>query len=303
MARRRADTDVPDWWLVQPTVRRHTVPPEIKRALAQAAIEYVAWLDAKAIEQGRRHEPPILPPRPSSAGWSRRLAPAVTLRRKANSAARTPAQRAWEERDDWRMVETGVTGSVRFCSLVAAGVRFHPPTFCLLQIFSRIGASLPHETARAAQALTMAGKKGRSGRRKGSLNWSKTPAALAGHYLNDLIETWLAGVPIPTRPDWWVVQPTGREQTVPPEIKAQVAIKYVVRLGPPITRPSQVLAWSRRLAPAVTLRHKANRGRRRRGHGRSGSYDWRIRGKPGATGPVRFCSLVAGGVEFHPPTF
>ena len=124
----------------------------------------------------------------------------------------------------------------------------------------------------------MAGKKGRSGRRMGSLSWSKTPAALAGHYLNSLIEMWLAGVPIPTRPDWWLMQPTGRRHTVPPEIKralAQAAIEYVVRLdakaieqakeqgrrhGPPITRPSsdQVLAWSRRRAPAVTLRHKAN---------------------------------------------
>jgi hypothetical protein len=125
-----------------------------------------------------------------------------------------------------------------------------------------------------AQALTMAGKKRRSGRRKGSLSWSKTPAALAGHYLNCLIEMWLAGVPILTRPDCWLVQPTGRRHTVPPEIKralAQAAIEYVVQLdakaieqvrrnGPPITRPStdQVLAWSRRRAPAVTLRHKAN---------------------------------------------
>jgi hypothetical protein len=128
-----------------------------------------------------------------------------------------------------------------------------------------------------AEALTMAGKKGRSGRRKGSLSWSKTPAALAGHYLNGLIEMWLACVPIPMRPDWWAV-PTGRRHTVPPEIKralAQAAIEYVVRLdakaieqaieqgrshGPPITRPStdQVLAWSRRRAPAVTLRRKAN---------------------------------------------
>ena len=120
----------------------------------------------------------------------------------------------------------------------------------------------------------MAGKKGRSGRRKGSLSWSKTPAALAGHHLNGLIEMWLAGVPIPTRPDWWLVQPTGRRHTVPPEFKralAQAAIEYVVwldakaieqgrRHGPPIQRPNtdQVLAWSRRLAPAVTLRHKAN---------------------------------------------
>ena len=120
----------------------------------------------------------------------------------------------------------------------------------------------------------MAGKKGCSGRRKGSLSWSKNPAALAGHYLNGLIEMWLAGVPIPTRPDWWLVQPTGRRHTVPPEFKralAQAAIEYVVwldakaieqgrRHGPPIQRPNtdQVLAWSRRLAPAVTLRHKAN---------------------------------------------
>jgi hypothetical protein len=129
-----------------------------------------------------------------------------------------------------------------------------------------------------AQALTMAGKKGCSGRRKGSLSWSKNPAALAGHYLNCLIEMWLAGVPIPTRPGWCLVQPTGRRHTVPPKIKralAQAAIEHVVQLdakaieraieqgrrhGPPITRPStdQVLAWSRRRAPAVTLRHKAN---------------------------------------------
>jgi hypothetical protein len=26
--------------------------------------------------------------------------------------------------------------------------------------------------------------------------------ALVGHYLNGLIEMWLAGVPIPMRPDW-----------------------------------------------------------------------------------------------------
>ena len=79
------------------------MPPEIKRALAQAAIEYVVWLDAKAIEQaieqGRRHGPPITRPSTDQVlAWSRRRAPAITLRRKANSAARTPAQRAWEER-------------------------------------------------------------------------------------------------------------------------------------------------------------------------------------------------------------
>ena len=98
----------------------------------------------------------------------------------------------------------------------------------------------------------MAGKKGRSGRRKGSLNWSKTPAALAGHYLNGLIETWLAGVPIPTRPDWWLVQPTGRKHTVPPEIKralAQAAIEYVVRLD--ATTSKQAVEQGRTQGPPI----------------------------------------------------
>ena len=47
----------------------------------------------------------------------------------------------------------------------------------------------------------MAGKKGRSGRRKGSLSWSKNPTAVAGHHLQTLIEMWLAGVPIKVSPD------------------------------------------------------------------------------------------------------
>ena len=90
----------PDWWVVQPTGHKHTVPPEIKRALAQTAIEYVVQLErpqlaSRLSEQGRSAGPPIHPTVPA---WSRRRAPAVTLRRKANSAARTPAQRAWEER-------------------------------------------------------------------------------------------------------------------------------------------------------------------------------------------------------------
>ena len=102
------------------------------------------------------------------AGWRRplRYATRPTVGKDAGTEG-SPEGRPY----DWRMGgKPGVTGSVRFCSLVAGRVEFHPPTFCLLQIFSRMGASLPHETARAAQALTMAGKKGRSGRRKGSLN-------------------------------------------------------------------------------------------------------------------------------------
>ena len=44
----------------------------------------------------------------------------------------------------------------------------------------------------------MAGKKGRSGRRKGSLSWSKNPTAVAGHHLQTLIEMWLARLdPVP----------------------------------------------------------------------------------------------------------
>ena len=108
----------------------------------------------------------------------------------------------------------------------------------------------------------MAGRKGRSGRRAGSLSWSKNPTALAGNQLNVYIEEWLGGVPIPTRSGRWLVQPTERRYTVPPKIKgvlALIAIEHVMNLYRNLKRPEvdAVLAWSRRRAPSITLRRPA----------------------------------------------
>jgi hypothetical protein len=94
----------------------------------------------------------------------------------------------------------------------------------------------------------VAGKKGRSGRPKGALSWPGNPAALAGQHLNGFIEQWLA------------VVPNERRYTVPLQAKlflARAAIAHVMRLHPEM-RPPQihaVLYWSRRRAPAGTLRH------------------------------------------------
>jgi hypothetical protein len=104
----------------------------------------------------------------------------------------------------------------------------------------------------------MAGTKGRSGRRKGSLSWSKNPTAVAGHHLQTLIEMWLAGVPIKVGPDQWLVQPIERMHTVPPKVKrvlAQFAIGHMLDVRPDLKRPgiAEVLAWTRRRAPANTL--------------------------------------------------
>ena len=108
----------------------------------------------------------------------------------------------------------------------------------------------------------MAGKKGRSGRRPGSFSWSRSPTAFAGHHLNVLIELWLGGVPIPTRPGRWLPQPTERRYTVPPRIKrvlALMAIEHAMGLYPHLGRPevAAVLAWARRRAPSITLRRPA----------------------------------------------
>jgi hypothetical protein len=116
----------------------------------------------------------------------------------------------------------------------------------------------------------MSGVKGRSGRQPGSLSWMKNPTALAGHHLNGLIEMWLAGLPIQVNPGpWlarWLVPPAERGYTVSPKIKrelAETAIDHVLRVvcdvHDHVRRPSieQVLAWSRRQAPSVTLRRAA----------------------------------------------
>jgi hypothetical protein len=111
----------------------------------------------------------------------------------------------------------------------------------------------------------MAGKKGRSGRPKGSLSWTKNPASLAGHHLTALIEMWLAGLLEMRVSGRWLEPPTERRHTVPPKVKrvlAAAAIEHVMALYPHLTRPSiaQVLAWSRRQAPSVSLRRKASAG-------------------------------------------
>ena len=109
----------------------------------------------------------------------------------------------------------------------------------------------------------VAGKKGRSGRPKGRLSWTKNPTALAGHRLTALIELWLAGL-LETRVSGrWLEPPTERRHTVPPKIKrvlAAAAIEDVMALHPHLTRTSiaQVLAWSRRRAPPVSLRRKVS---------------------------------------------
>jgi hypothetical protein len=63
----------PGRWLVQPTERKHTVPPKIKRELAVFAIEHTRSL------YGKR------PGVDEVLAWTRRRAPAATLRRKQQS--------------------------------------------------------------------------------------------------------------------------------------------------------------------------------------------------------------------------
>ena len=105
----------------------------------------------------------------------------------------------------------------------------------------------------------MPGQAGRSGRKVGSTSWWRNPVAVAGHYLNGSIEHWLACAPV-------------RRHTVPPRVKrrlAREAIEHAVRLHPDWRqRPSvdQVLAWSRRLAPDITLRRQKRTDQAQRSH-------------------------------------
>ena len=71
------------------------------------------------------------------------------------------------------------------------------------------------------------------------------------------------------------------------------------------SNPERVGDQRRRRAPAVTLRHKGkcSEDAGAEGMGGAGRTIGECVEKPGATGSVRFCSLVAGRVEFHPPTF
>ena len=168
----------------------------------------------------------------------------------------------------------------------------------------------------------MAGKKGCSGRRKGSLSWSKirrrSPGTIstaslrcgspACQYRRALTGGWCS------RPGAGTLcrrSSSVRWPKPPSSTSCGWTPKLSSRVGGTDRRSNGralIKCWRGRAGWRRPLRYAARptvqRGRRRRGHGRSGSYDWRDRrGKPGVTGSVRFCSLVAAGVEFHPPTF
>ena len=73
--------------LVQPTERRHTVPPKIKRALAAMAIGHV--MDVYTL-RGRPTVAAVM-------AWSRRRAPSVTLRRRARAKRRDETEIAYQK--------------------------------------------------------------------------------------------------------------------------------------------------------------------------------------------------------------
>ena len=77
-------------WLVQPTERRHTVPPKIKRVLAAIAIGHVMDVDNL---RGRPTVAAVL-------AWSRRQAPSVTLRRPARAKPRDETEIAYQKYEE-----------------------------------------------------------------------------------------------------------------------------------------------------------------------------------------------------------
>ena len=119
----------------------------------------------------------------------------------------------------------------------------------------------------------MSGKKGRSGRRPGSISYPKNPTALAGHHLKVLIEMWLAGVPIRIG-DRYLVPESERRHTVPPErrhtvppkimrVLAEVAIGHMLnvtrgltRLSPGLTRLDVDEVRRRRAASRTPLNER-----------------------------------------------
>lgn len=73
---------------------------------------------------------------------------------------------------------------------------------------------------------------------------------------------WLAGVPIGVEPGRWLIQPTERRHTVPPKFKRALAVMAIGQVKDVYKFPrrpavADVLAWSRRQAPSVTLRRPA----------------------------------------------
>jgi hypothetical protein len=108
----------------------------------------------------------------------------------------------------------------------------------------------------------MVGKKGRSGRRRGSFSRFKNPVAYAGIHLIGLKRWWQAGVPIQIGPDRWLVQPSELGCPVPSKVEhalAECAIAHIVQLyaeagkagmldeaKEPVKPPlvEQVMAWA-----------------------------------------------------------
>ena len=72
--------------LVQPTERRHTVPPKVKHVLAEMAINHVMY----TLKLGRPTVAAVL-------AWSRRQAPSVTLRRLARAKPRDETEIAYQK--------------------------------------------------------------------------------------------------------------------------------------------------------------------------------------------------------------
>jgi hypothetical protein len=153
----------------------------------------------------------------------------------------------------------------------------------------------------------MAGRKGRSGRKRGARSW--TPTSLAAQHLSVLIEYWLAGVLIRIGEryiDGDLEQPTSRRYTVPPEIKralAELAIKHVRALYPRKKQPelTDVMAHVWRKAPPVTLRRK----RRERGpsDGREAAFQDKEKRLEAAWKPLphRAPATDIDGLERRPP--
>jgi hypothetical protein len=127
----------------------------------------------------------------------------------------------------------------------------------------------------------MAGKAGRSGRKKGALSWHQNPTARCGHALNAAVELWLALVTerrftMPPKIRRFTAQNVTRqtlcneiELEQDPEVLTIDDVDKVLRLirdndpqlrrtpGVVVIDVDDVLAWSRRQAPdGPSLRRK-----------------------------------------------
>jgi hypothetical protein len=97
----------------------------------------------------------------------------------------------------------------------------------------------------------MAGKKGASGRPRGSYSRFKNPVALCGQHMVSLLALWRAGVLIPVGPDKYLAQPDELGAAAPLKVKhvlAELAIQHVQHVyeGHDLKLPlvEQVVAWA-----------------------------------------------------------